>query len=110
MTMASMQKIRPLGTNASGTDVVVSFCLLIHPELRSSMNNNVQKLFAGSFFFWKEVAFVKAAIASRAFVGNLWFFFLAPSMLEADCGDGQAPQHGAAWNQCSCLMLPPDSS
>jgi len=53
---------------------------------------------------------VKAAIASRAFVGNLWFFFLAPSMLEADCGDGQAPQHGAAWNQCSCLMLPPDSS
>ena len=50
MTMASVQKIRPLGTNASGTDVVVSFCLLIHPEFRSSMNNNVQKLVAGSFF------------------------------------------------------------
>ena len=49
MTMASVQKIRPLGTNASGTDVVVSFCLLIHPEFRSSMNNNVQKLVAVFF-------------------------------------------------------------
>ena len=55
VTMASMQKVRPLGTNSSGTDVVVSFCLLIHPELRSSMNNNVQKLVAVFFLVGKRL-------------------------------------------------------
>jgi len=44
--MASMQKFRPLGTNASGINVVVQCRLLIHPELRSSMNNYVQKFVA----------------------------------------------------------------